>query len=96
MKVFCIILFQINQLATAKDHERLKLLREVAGTRVYDERKSESQNILKDTENKREKIDDLLKYIEERLGTLETEKEELKLYQKWDKERRYYLQFQNL
>ena len=68
------------------------MLREVAGTRVYDERKSESQNILKDTENKREKIDDLLKYIEERLGTLETEKEELKLYQKWDKERRYYLQ----
>jgi len=64
-------------------------LREVAGTRVYDERKSESQNILKDTENKREKIDDLLKYIEERLGTLETEKEELKQYQKWDKERRY-------
>ena len=55
---------------------------------MYDERKSESQNILKDTENKREKIDDLLKYIEERLGTLETEKEELKQYQKWDKERR--------
>ena len=80
-------------MATAKDHERLKLLREVAGTRVYDERKSESQNILKDTENKREKIDDLLKYIEERLGTLETEKEELKLYQKWDKERRYCFDF---
>lgn len=40
---------QINQLAVAKDHERLKLLREVAGTRVYDERKEESKNILKDT-----------------------------------------------
>jgi len=79
---------KINQLATAKDNDRLKLLREVAGTRVYDERKAESQNILKDTENKREKIEDLLKYIEERLGTLETEKEELKQYQKWDKERR--------
>jgi len=79
---------KINQLATAKDSERLKLLREVAGTRVYDERKTESQNILNDTESKCEKIDDLLKYIEERLGTLETEKEELKQYQKWDKERR--------
>ena len=33
----------------AKDHERLKLLREVAGTRVYDERKEESKTILKDT-----------------------------------------------
>lgn len=41
--------FQINQLAVAKDHERLKLLREVAGTRVYDERKEESKTILKDT-----------------------------------------------
>ena len=63
-------------------------MREVAGTRVYDERKVESQNILKDTENKRDKIDDLIKYIEERLGTLESEKEELKQYQKWDKDRR--------
>ena len=40
---------QINQLATAKDHERLKLLREVAGTRVYDERKEESKHILAET-----------------------------------------------
>merc|ERR1712240_940429 len=46
---------KINQMATAPDAERLKLLREVAGTRVYDERKVESQNILKDTENKRDK-----------------------------------------
>ena len=40
---------QINQLATSSDMQRLKLLREVAGTRVYDERKSESEVILKDT-----------------------------------------------
>lgn len=40
-------------------------------------------------EGKREKINDLLKYIEERLATLEDEKEELKEYQKWDKMRRY-------
>lgn len=39
-------------------------------------------------EGKREKINDLLKYIEERLATLEDEKEELKEYQKWDKMRR--------
>ena len=40
------------------------------------------------SEGKREKINDLLKYIEERLATLENEKEELKEYQKWDKMRR--------
>ena len=39
-------------------------------------------------EGKREKIEELLKYIDERLNTLESEKEELKAYQKWDKMRR--------
>ncbi|XP_051883481.1 LOW QUALITY PROTEIN: structural maintenance of chromosomes protein 3 [Pristis pectinata] len=79
---------KINQMATAPDSQRLKLLREVAGTRVYDERKEESINLMKETEGKREKINELLKYIEERLHTLEDEKEELAQYQKWDKMRR--------
>ena len=39
--------FQINQMATAPDSQRLKLLREVAGTRVYDERREESKVLLK-------------------------------------------------
>lgn len=34
-------------MATAPDSQRLKLLREVAGTRVYDERREESQGILR-------------------------------------------------
>lgn len=79
---------KINQMATAPDAHRLKLLREVAGTRVYDERKEESTNILKDTEGKVEKIREFLQTIEDRLQTLEEEKEELKEYQKWDKSRR--------
>lgn len=78
-------------MATAPDSQRLKLLREVAGTRVYDERREESKGILKDTVGRTEKIEDLLKYIEERLKTLEEEKEELKEYQKWDKMRRYLI-----
>lgn len=79
---------KINQMATAPDAHRLKLLREVAGTRVYDERKEESTNILKETEGKVEKIKEFLQTIEERLQTLEEEKEELKEYQRWDKARR--------
>ncbi|CAI5445487.1 unnamed protein product [Caenorhabditis angaria] len=79
---------KINELATSPDHHRLKLLREVAGTRVYDERKEESLKILKETRTKTEKIEGLLKYIEERLKTLENEKEDLKEYQKWDKTKR--------
>ena len=46
---------QINQLALAPDSQRLKLLREVAGTRVYDERKEESKTILKDTGTPRDR-----------------------------------------
>lgn len=79
---------KINQMATAPDPQRLKILREVAGTRIYDERKEESRVSLRDSENKLEKIIDLIKYIEEKLQTLEGEKEELREYQKWDKMRR--------
>jgi len=79
---------KINQMATAPDSQRLKLLREVAGTRVYDERREESKQILKDTDSKAEKIEECLKTIEDRLATLEEEKEELKEYQKYDKMRR--------
>ena len=39
-------------------------------------------------EAKREKIEEMLGYIEERLSTLEEEKEELKAYQDLDKMRR--------
>ena len=53
-------------MATAPDSQRLKLLREVAGTRVYDERREETKTILKETESKREKIEEFLKTIEDR------------------------------
>lgn len=75
-------------MATAPDTHRLKLLREVAGTRVYDERKAESVALFKETEGKIEKIQEFLTTIEEKLSTLEEEKEELKQYQHHDKSRR--------
>jgi structural maintenance of chromosome 3 (chondroitin sulfate proteoglycan 6) len=76
---------KITQLATAVDAFRLKLLREVAGTRVYDEKREESRGALQEAEAKRNQILELLESIEERLNDLEEEKEELKEYQKWDK-----------
>lgn len=53
MSICTFVLVQINQMAIAPDVQRLKLLREVAGTRVYDERKEESLGILKDTGKER-------------------------------------------
>ncbi|RLU23029.1 hypothetical protein DMN91_005307 [Ooceraea biroi] len=64
---------KINQMATAPDSQRLKLLREVAGTRVYDDRREESKSILKETEGKLEKIEDFLRTIENRRKLVELE-----------------------
>ncbi|KAI0058717.1 RecF/RecN/SMC protein [Artomyces pyxidatus] len=79
---------RITALTNAKDHERLALLKEVAGTKVYEQRRSESLRIMSETEAKREKILELLDFIENRLNELEEEKEELKEFQQKDKDKR--------
>ncbi|KAF9220475.1 RecF/RecN/SMC protein [Gyrodon lividus] len=79
---------RITALTNAKDHERLALLKEVAGTKVYEQRRTESLRIMAETDAKRGKINELLEYIESRLTELEEEKEELREFQDKDKERR--------
>lgn len=79
---------RVTALTNMKDAERLNLLKEVAGTQVYEARRTESLKIMTETNNKREKIDELLNYIKERLTELEEEKEELRDYQEKDKDRR--------
>ncbi|KAH0832217.1 RecF/RecN/SMC [Lanmaoa asiatica] len=79
---------RITALTNAKDHERLALLKEVAGTKVYEQRRTESLRIMAETDAKRTKINELLEYIESRLTELEEEKEELREFQEKDKERR--------
>lgn len=64
------------------------MLKEVAGTKVYEQRRSESLRIMDETSSKRQKINELLDYINGRLAELEEEKEELKEYQEKDRERR--------
>ncbi|KAF9954167.1 Structural maintenance of chromosomes protein 3 [Mortierella alpina] len=79
---------RITSLTNAKDDERLQLLKEVAGTRVYEQRRQESLKIITETDTKRKNIEELLTYIEQRLEELNEEKEELKLYQEHDRRRR--------
>eukprot|EP00940_MAST-03C_sp_MAST-3C-sp2_P002423 g2423.t1 len=98
---YCVRQGKVNKLCSMKDKERLELLKEVAGTSVYEKRRQESLKIMRDTNNRREKIDEVIVYIEKRLGDLEEEKEELGKYQELDRERRaieytlYDLDFQN-
>lgn len=79
---------KVAALCAMTDRNRLELLKEVAGTRVYDERREESLKIMEETDQKREKITDVIQYIESRLAELESEKEELKAFQRLDKERK--------
>ncbi|KAK6341176.1 Structural maintenance of chromosomes protein 3 [Orbilia brochopaga] len=79
---------RVTTLTNMKDPERLTLLKEIAGTQVYEQRRAESLKIMDDTSLKRKKIDELLQYIEQRLDELEEEKEELRGYQENDREKR--------
>lgn len=90
---------RVTALTNAKDSERLALLKEVAGTRTYEEHRQESLRILEETTSKREKIRELLQFIEERMRELEEERAELGEYQAREKERRtleYILQHREL
>lgn len=79
---------KVAALCGMSDRQRLDLLKEVAGTRVYDERREESLKIMDETDQRREKITEVVNFIESRLAELESEKEELKAFQRLDKERK--------
>ena len=79
---------KINQLIKMRDSERLELLKEIAGTRTYDERRKESIKIMRETDTRREAIGEIIDYLEQRLTELEQEKSELREYQQLDLRRR--------
>jgi structural maintenance of chromosome 3 (chondroitin sulfate proteoglycan 6) len=79
---------RVTRLTNMKDAERLDLLKSVAGTGVYDQRKEESQKIMNETNNKLASIDVTFDQIRERLSELEEEQQELRSFQEKDQERR--------
>lgn len=79
---------RVTQITNAKDWDRLQVLKEVAGTKTYEQRRRETVKTMEDTTQKREKIDEMLEDIRGRLEELEQEKEELRAFQDKDRERR--------
>eukprot|EP00981_Chlorochromonas_danica_P010805 scaffold3414_cov183-Ochromonas_danica.AAC.11 len=79
---------KVANLCTMKDADRLQLLKEVAGTTVYEERRAETMKILQETSLKQEKVNEVLTYIDERLSELEQEKAELTEYEALDKQKK--------
>ena len=79
---------RITAITNMKDAERLNMLKEVAGTQIYVNRRTESVRIMDEAETKRTKVDEVLDTIRDRLDQLEEEKNELREFQDKDRERR--------
>ncbi|CAO2653851.1 Nn.00g105840.m01.CDS01 [Neocucurbitaria sp. VM-36] len=79
---------RVTALTNMKDSERLRLLKEISGSNVYETRRADSLKLLADTDSKCNNIDSVVASINERLDELEGEKEELEAWSRNDKERR--------
>jgi len=79
---------KIMAMSTMRDAERLELLKEIGGTKVYEERRRESLRILAETEGRRGLIAENIAGLGARLAELEAEREELTQFQQADRARR--------
>jgi len=79
---------KISELTLMTDRQRLELIKEVSGASVYDERRAESEKILEEVTIRRQKSDDVLEVITQRIHHLEEEQRELVEYQKFERQRR--------
>lgn len=79
---------KIVEMAHMSDAKRLELLKEIGGTKVYEERRRDSFAVLRECEGKRRGVQDLVDELESRLSALAEEREELEAYQAADRERR--------
>eukprot|EP00758_Cryptobia_borreli_P002890 Tbor_TRINITY_DN3370_c0_g1::TRINITY_DN3370_c0_g1_i1::g.23549::m.23549/K06669/SMC3, CSPG6; structural maintenance of chromosome 3 (chondroitin sulfate proteoglycan 6) len=79
---------KIVNLANMSESGRYELLKDVAGTKVYEARREESKKVLSETSIKHKQIDESIKKLDDRLKELEAESSELKLFQETDMKRR--------
>jgi structural maintenance of chromosome 3 (chondroitin sulfate proteoglycan 6) len=79
---------KIQSICVMSDTERLRLLQQVAGTTLYEDKKAESLVKMEENSQSIEKINSILSDIDNRLNELQGEKEELTAYQKLDRERK--------
>ena len=79
---------KVNSITVMKDAQRLALIKEVAGTKVYEEKKGEAEKLEKKWLRDMDETNKTMKMYEERLEKLGRDKEELSQYYALDKERR--------
>lgn len=79
---------QIVNLAKMQEEERYQLLKDIAGTKVYEKRRAESQKVLEESNGQMQKVDESIGQFDDRLRSLEQETAELKSFQEVDRRRR--------
>uniref|UniRef100_F1KR06 Structural maintenance of chromosomes protein n=1 Tax=Ascaris suum TaxID=6253 RepID=F1KR06_ASCSU len=75
---------RISEFAIASDATRLKILKEVAGSEVYDMQRMQNLKSLQEASVKGAKIELLLSSVESRLKTLQQERKDVMEFRKWD------------
>lgn len=81
---------KITALTNSKDSERLTLLKDVSGAKIFELKLKESLKEMENSNLKRQRIDEALSSINERLSDLQLESDDLKQYQQVDKSRKIF------
>jgi structural maintenance of chromosome 3 (chondroitin sulfate proteoglycan 6) len=81
---------KITSLTNSKDAERLTLLKEVSGATVFERKLKESTKEMENSNYKKERIDEALRSIDERLSDLQIESADLKQFQTLEKTKKIY------
>lgn len=79
---------KITGLTNAKDSERFNLLKDVSGAKVFELKLKESLKEMEYSNLKRQRIDEALSSINERLSDLQLESNDLKTFQTLDRSRK--------
>lgn len=81
---------KITALTNSKDSERLSLLKEVSGAKVFEAKLKESTKEMAHSNLKMDRIDESMEKLEEKLSDLQLESNDLKEYQQLEKKRKIY------
>ncbi|CCG22050.1 Smc3 protein [Candida orthopsilosis Co 90-125] len=79
---------RITSLTNSKDHERLTLLKEVSGATVFESKLKESVKEMNQSTLKRQRIDEALDSINEKISDLQIESDDLKEFQSLEKQKK--------
>lgn len=79
---------RVTAITNSKDSERLELLKDVAGAKVFEKKMKDSVKEMNSANKKQEQIDEMLRYINNRLSDLSIEKESLKTFEKYNNQKK--------